>query len=197
MQRKRQVHQKRKKDADSRGEIYFGIGGCQRARRHARTDARMHACVHTARACNTMHTLVPGAAQTMAQNHALWRYALWAGKLWHRVRGSCALSFPPYPDSIPPPFGVSVFFHPSVCSDVPASGIEGENSNPDPTGSLAFFLSLSLSLSLSSSLHRQRQIREEIWFVKYNSHARKWARWILESHCFRQLTTLRFILFYV
>lgn len=170
MRRERQVLSRtREKERcyDSRGEAYFGIGGRQRARRHARTTACMHAFIR--HACSTMHTLVPRAAQTMAQNHALWRCALWAGKLWHRVRAAARFRSPLTLIRYLPLRRVRLL-SPLICSDVPASGIEGENSNPDPTRLAALFLSLSLSP------HRRRQIREEIWFVKYNSHARRWAR---------------------
>lgn len=67
--------------------------------------------------------------------------------------GSCAFSFPPLtlirylsPWTCPSSFAPRLV---RVCSDVPASGIEGENSNPDPNGSH----SRALSLSLLPSLH--------------------------------------------
>lgn len=170
MQRERQVHRdrERKKDADSRGEIYFEIGDSRGARRHARTNACMHAFIR--HACSTMHTLVRRAAQTIAQNHALWRCALWAGKLWHRVRAAAHFRFPPYPDSIPLPSTCPSSFTPHTqwCSGF------GDRRGELESGSdqLARFL----SLFLPPSPYRRRQIREEIWFVKYNSHERRWAR---------------------
>lgn len=151
MQRERQVHRgrERKKDADSRGEIYFGIGDSRRARRHARTNACMHAFIR--HACSTMHTLVRRAAQTMAQNHALWRCALWAGKLWHRVRAAAHFRSPLTLIRYLSLRHVRLL-SPLIRSDVPASGIEGENLNPDPTSSLASFLSLSFSISPKANM---------------------------------------------
>lgn len=65
------------------------------------------------------------------------------------------------------PFNVSVFFRPSYAAmfRIRGGGSKGRTLDfrPDRPFSL-------------SSLYCRRQIRAEIWFVKYNSRERRWAR---------------------
>lgn len=155
----------------ARGEIYSGIGGCQRTQRHA---------------CNPMHTLVPRRKQ--------WRKIMHCGGA-HCEPESCDIEFGQLRAFVPPlpwfdtfPFDVSVFFRPSYmqrCSGF-EGGLKGRTLDSRPTGC---FLSLSLSpfLHIAEGKYARKSDLSNI------IHARRWARWIFESHCFRQLTLFSFL----
>lgn len=114
-------------NTDSRGEVYFWNRWLSES-----PSARVR---HYAQCA---HALVPARGANNGAKSCIVAVRIVSRKAVTSSSRSCALSFPPYPDSIPLPLQRVRLLSPLIRSDVPASGIEGENSNPARSLSLSF-----------------------------------------------------------